>query len=59
MANHKAYMHKSFPSVQDNEQTPHLKHLHAGMKGHEDPHLHPHEGGDGKGTSTYSGEGEV
>ena len=59
MANHKAYMHESFPSSQDNAHTPHLKHLHSGHMGHEDPNLAEHMGGGGKGTSAYSGLGEV
>jgi hypothetical protein len=44
MANHKAYMHKSFPSVQENQQTAHLKHLHSDKKSHEDPNIAEHVG---------------
>lgn len=39
MANHKAYMHATFPGVQDNSQTPHLKHLHSDKMSHDDPNL--------------------
>lgn len=44
MANHKAFMHKSFPSSQDNKHTAHLKHLHGGMMSHEDPNIAEHPG---------------
>ncbi len=46
MADHKAYMHPSFPSSQDNAHTPHLKHLHNVT--HEDPNLAGY-GGSGAG----------
>ncbi len=42
MVDHKSYMHKSFPSSQDNAHTPHLKHLHNVTN--EDPNLTPRVG---------------
>lgn len=60
MADHKSYMHKSFPSSKDNEHTAHLKHMHNVT--HEDPNLRqrsePHSAS-GDGAGAMSGSDEV
>jgi hypothetical protein len=59
MADHKSYMHKSYPSSSNNEHTPHLTHLASVT--HEDPHLRQrgeptgHDGGTGSGGSGAGG----